>query len=105
MTEGAHKNEDLNIKAQHPIRKVKMSVTRFSLDFLCGLDQTCLFSFLFVKYYLANTMNLTDKPETRKEYNPLSALSIQTRTLHLPKTQSGLKLSVRIKTKTFKVLG
>lgn len=70
MTEGANKNEeDLSIKAQHPIRKVKMSVTRFSLDFLCGCDQTCLLSFLFVKYYLANTMNLIDKPEIRKEYN------------------------------------
>lgn len=89
MTGVAHKNEEnLNLKAQCPTRQVIISVTRFSLYFLCDLDETVLLSFHFVKYYLAKTMNLIDKPETTKECNPLRALSIQAGTLHLLKTQS-----------------
>lgn len=77
MTEVAHKNEEnLNIKAQHHTTKDMQSVIRFSLYFLCGLDQTHLLPFFFAKYYMAETMNVIEKPKTAKKCKPLKALSI-----------------------------
>lgn len=50
MTEAAHKNEEnLNIKAQHHTTKDMQSVSRFSPDFLCVVDQTPILSLPFCK--------------------------------------------------------
>lgn len=65
MTEVAHKNEEnLNIKAQHHTTEDMQPVIRFSLDFLCSLDQTPLLSLPFCKIHVAKTTGVKEKPKT-----------------------------------------